>query len=289
MNDKTTESVTTGTSLSPTVIGIIIVLILTFIIVCFILLVVVLLFLLYRKKTNKSGNSYGNVTKRSETEVGNRKSIENLSATDEIRLEVSGTDVYATVDKDMKTKVKDVVSSDMYTEIEDKGETKHPDISEMYAVVDKRSNKESKQVDTDTIAMHAMVDKKKKKNDDPEISQMYAVVDKTKKKKERKAAKVNSDAEIEDKSETKRPDISEMYAVVDKRSNKESKQVDIIAMYAMVDKTKKKKKVNDDVEISQMYAVVDKTKKNKERNAAKMNSDAMCSKATEKIDIDDLD
>ena len=52
---------------------------------------------------------------------------------------------------------------------------------------------------------------------------MYAVVDKTKKKKEGKAAKVNSDAEIEDKSETKYPDISEMYAAVDKRSNKESK------------------------------------------------------------------
>ena len=80
----------------------------------------------------------------------------------------------------------------------------------MYAVVDKRSNKESKPVDTDTIAMYAMVDKTKKKkkvNDDPEISQMYALVDKTKKKKERKAAKVNSDAEIEDKSETKCPDI----------------------------------------------------------------------------------
>ena len=285
MNDKNTESATI----------IIVVVILTFIIVCFILLVV-LLFLLYRKKTNKSGTSCGNVTKSklSETEVGNRKSIENLSATDEIPLEVSGTDVYATVDKTKKNESEDAINSDMYTEIEDKSETKRPDIPEMYAVVDKRSNKESKHVDTDTIAMYAMVDKTKKKkkvNDDPETSQMYAVVDKTKKKKERKAAKVNSDAEIEDKSETKHPDISEMYAVVDKRSNKKSKQVDTdtIAMYAIVDKTKKKNKVNDDAEISQMYAVVDKTKKEKERNAAKMNSDAVCSKATKEIDIDDLD
>ena len=60
-------------------------------------------------------------------------------------------------------------------------------------------------------------------------------------------------------------------------------------MYAMVDKTKNKNKVNDDPKISLMYAVVDKTKIKKERNAAKMNSDAIYSKATEEIDIDDLD
>ena len=227
-----------GMSNFPDATVVIIVATLLSIIVVSTVLVAILLFLIFRKKIKKEDFSKpqlsdNNILEHYSPEVdGNQQSFDQLHLTDEETMHGCETDLYATVDEDMKKRSQDVVNFD-----NDKDEKNNnaicPDISELYAVVDKNR---SQQADKEISDIYSVVDKSKRKEKvDDKLPDVYATVDKTKKE-----SKVNDNAEL-----------SDMYATVDKsKKNKQVNDTELSEMYATVDKTKKKSKANDNVEIS---------------------------------------
>ena len=201
-------------------------------------LVAILLFLIFRKKIKKEDVSKTQLSDNNilehyspEVDVRNQQSIDQLHLTDEETMQGYETDLYATVDEDMKKRCPDVVNFNNDKD-EKNNNAKCPDISELYAVVDKNRSQQDKEISD----IYSVVDKSKRKDKvDDKLPDVYATVDKTKKE-----SKINDNAEL-----------SDMYATVDKsKKNKQVTDTELSEMYATVDKTKKKSKANDNVEIS---------------------------------------
>ena len=132
------EYSSTSTTLTSTVVnstGNIVVATLLSIIVVSIVLTAILLFLIFRKKNKKEHISKPQISENSilehyapEVNVRNQQSFEQLHLTDEETMQGCETDLYATVDEDMKTRNKDVVNFDNDKD-EKNNNAKCPDIS----------------------------------------------------------------------------------------------------------------------------------------------------------------